>query len=52
MPQHELDGAAEMQPGIVDVPGFVGSQPVGRFKVRLLLCATVLFVHRVAWAAA
>ncbi len=53
MPQRELDGAAEMQPCVVDVPGFVESHPAGRFQVSVLpLCAAVLFMHRVAWAAA
>jgi AAHS family 4-hydroxybenzoate transporter-like MFS transporter len=45
MAQREPNGVTGPQPGVIDVPGFIDSQPVGRFQVRvLLLCAAVLFV--------
>ena len=45
MTQREPGIADEMPPGTVDVPGFIDSQPVGRFQVQaLLLCAAVLFM--------
>ena len=53
MPQHEPDGAAGTQPGVVDTSGFVAGQPAGRFQLRVLPpCAAVLFVDGFARAPA